>query len=226
MAPDALTQYYSRRAPHYEEIWRRNDPVRHSEQLAIVNEIRRLFRGRRVLEIACGSGYWTQFAAETASSVCAIDTSEEMLALARAKDLRADRVEFRRADAHALDALAGEFDASLANFWFSHVPKARIPQFLADLNRRLCAGALVFMADNVFVDGLGGELLRPNDSADTFKLRTLPDGSTERVLKNYFDETELRTLFSDFADGLTITYGTCFWSVSYRTLQQRGTSSV
>src|SRR6058998_1664693 len=77
MALDLLTDYYSRRAPEYEEIYHRSDPVRQAEQQIIANEVRRLVQDRRVLEIACGTGYWTQFAAETAAHVCGIDSSPE-----------------------------------------------------------------------------------------------------------------------------------------------------
>ena len=43
---------------------------------------------------------------------------------------------------------------------------------------------IVFVADNVYVPGIGGELVRKSSSADTFKLRELGDGSKHEVLKN------------------------------------------
>src|SRR2546422_7412534 len=98
MAIDILSNYYSRRAPEYEEIYHRSDPVRQGEQQAIASEVRRLVEDRHVLEIACGTGYWTQFAAETAAHVCGIDSSPGMLALAHAKGLPQPRVEFQQAD--------------------------------------------------------------------------------------------------------------------------------
>ena len=52
-----LVDYYSRRAPEYEAMWHRDEPVRQAEQAVIASEMGRLLRGRRVLEVACGTGY-------------------------------------------------------------------------------------------------------------------------------------------------------------------------
>ena len=90
-----------------------------------------------------------------------------MLAIARSKTLPADKVEFRQGDAYALDSVPGPFDAGLANFWFSHLPKSRIDEFLTTFHARLVRGAVVFMADNVYLPGIGGELIERRE------LRTL-----------------------------------------------------
>jgi SAM-dependent methyltransferase len=216
MALDIRTDYYSRRAPEYEKIYHRSDPVRQGEQQAIATEVRRLVQDRHVLEIACGTGYWTQFAAETAAYVCGIDSSPEMLALARAKGLPKHRVEFQQADAYDLSSLTGGFDACIAMFWFSHIPRGRIDEFLKQLHNRVAPGSVVFMGDNILVPGLGGELVRPEGSADTYKMRTLADGSRERVLKNYFSQTELRQIFQPHGRDLQMTMGQCFWWLNYR----------
>ncbi len=211
----ALVDYYSRRAPEYEAMWYRDDPARQAEQAAIVSEMRRLFRGRRVLEVACGTGYWTERIADAAEHLVAIDAAPEVLALARGKNLPPDKVEFRLGDAFALETTAGAFNAGLANFWLSHVAKARLEEFLAGFHRRLGAGAVVFLADNVYVPGVGGELVTPPDCADTFKRRTLADGSEHLVLKNYFGAGELRRMLSLHGTELSVRIGSCFWWVSY-----------
>ena len=215
MARDILTDYYSRRAPEYERIYHRDDPVRQREQHAMADEIGRSLKGRRVLEIACGTGYWTQFVAENAAHITAIDSSPEMLALARAKNLPFDRAKFCEANAYDLNSVPGEFDGCLAMFWLSHVPRSRLAGFLKQLHERLLRNAIVLMADNVFMPGVGGELVQPENSADTFKVRTLSDGSAERVLKNYFSESELRRMFALQTADLQITIGQCFWRLSY-----------
>jgi SAM-dependent methyltransferase len=210
-----LLPYYRRRAQEYEQIWHRDDPVRQGEQSAMAAALQDLFRHRRVLEVACGTGYWTQFAAVTAARVCAIDGAPETLDVARAKNLPADQVTFRAGDAYALAGVPGDFDAALAMCWFSHVPIARHAEFLAGLHRRLEPGAVVFMADNMNVPGVGGELIRRDGCADTFKLRTLADGSRHEVLKNYFTAAELRQLLSPLATDLRVHAGQCFWWASY-----------
>ena len=213
---DALITYYSRRAPEYDQMWRRDDPLRQREQSAIAAALKECFRKRRVLEVACGTGFWTSFMAEVADHICAIDASPEMLAIARGKSLPAQRVEFCLGDAYRLEKVFGDFNAGLANFWFSHIPKARISEFLAGFHRRVGAGAVVFMADNTYIAGVGGELVSRPGATDTFKLRELADGSKHQVLKNYYDAGQLHDLFGPMASSLEVQVGKCFWWVRYQ----------
>jgi SAM-dependent methyltransferase len=212
---DALIKYYNRRAPEYEQMWHRKDALRQAEQSVMASVLRQCFQGRRVLEVACGTGFWTAVIAEVAGHVCAIDASPQMLALAQEKGLPRHRVEFRQGDAFALETVAGEFNAGLANFWFSHVPKMRMEEFLREFHRRIGLGAVVFMADNVYVPGVGGELITCPGVVDTFKLRELADGSKHEVLKNYYQAGQLRELLASHSTGLEVHVGECFWWVSY-----------
>src|SRR5205807_2472130 len=186
-----LLRYYDQRAPDYEQIYLPRDQ-RHGHELGeLARELREALRGRRVLEVACGTGFWTTCAAQAARRVTATDASLAMLAEAREKGLPPS-VTLLPADAYGLAAVPGDFDAALAMFWLSHVPRARLQEFLGGLCARIVPGATVYFADNVYVPGLGGELLPADAAGDTFKLRRLADGSRHRVLKNYFEQAELR----------------------------------
>ena len=212
---DPLADYYTNRAPEYESIWYRDDPVRQGEQTAMALAIEAGCHGRRVLEVACGTGYWTRFAAAAATEVVALDLSPKMLALARAKNLV--RATFIEGNAYEVANVPGPFTAGLANFWFSHIPKRRIDEFLDGFHRQLSPGARVFMADNVFVPGVGGELVSRLGTDDTFKLRELTDGSRHEVLKNYYDAAQLREFFLNRGIDLEIKIGKSFWWLSYAT---------
>lgn len=209
-----LDEHYRKRAREYESVYHRDDPVRQAEQIEIGKEIEQAMRGRRVLEIACGTGYWTERAAKTALHIVAIDAVPETLEVARSKKLP-DTVEFRVGDAYALSE-SGPFDAGLAMCWFSHVPKARIHGFLSGFHSALAKGAKVFIGDNMYVQGVGGELISKPGFEDTFKRRTLPDGTVHDVLKNYFDRQHLEEIFLPFAEDLKIAMGERFWRVQYR----------
>src|SRR6185369_5414405 len=89
-----------------------------------------IFSGRHVLEVACGTGWWTQFVANTALSVTATDVNDEVLAIARARPMSRGNVVFQQCDAFGLRAVAGEFDAALAAFWWSHLVRAELDRFL------------------------------------------------------------------------------------------------
>jgi len=210
-----LELYYDRIAPEYERLFYQDDPKRREEKCAIAETICDAFRDRTVLEVACGTGYWTRFAAAGARRVVAIDRSPGMLEIARRKGLPADKVEFRLGDAYDLGTVPGHFDAALANFWLSHVPRARIGAFLEQFHARLAPKSVVVMADNMYVEGVGGELVsRPGDG-DTYKLRTLADGSGYEVLKNYYEREDLSLLLAPFASELLISVARFYWWLRY-----------
>jgi len=210
-----LRRYYDQRAPEYEDIYSPRD-VTHGHELGELSRmLREALRGRRVLEVACGTGYWTAAVAQVAREVVATDASLPMLGEARDKGLP-PHVRFCEADAYDLAPAGDGFDGALAMFWLSHVPRHRLRDFLAQLHGRLAGDARVFFADNVHVAGVGGDLTAPDANGDTFKLRRLTDGSRHRVLKNYFTDEELREALLPFAQDLALHRGANFWSASYR----------
>jgi SAM-dependent methyltransferase len=66
---------------------------------------RRLARGRRVLDAACGEGYGSAMLAEVAASVLGLDIGADVVAHARARYGAHPRLRFAAADCTALDAL-------------------------------------------------------------------------------------------------------------------------
>jgi SAM-dependent methyltransferase len=72
-SPDRLMQaYYAARASEYDRVYRK--PERQADLRAIEQWVPSRFVAARVLEIACGTGYWTQFIAPVALQVIALDT--------------------------------------------------------------------------------------------------------------------------------------------------------
>jgi len=64
---------------------------------------------RSVLEVACGTGYWTEQIATVATNVTAVDASEGMLQLARQKLRAREDVRLVKGDAYNLENLPGTF---------------------------------------------------------------------------------------------------------------------
>jgi demethylmenaquinone methyltransferase/2-methoxy-6-polyprenyl-1,4-benzoquinol methylase len=185
-----LVDYYRRRAAEYEAFYAW--PERQADLAILREKIPDKLRGARVLEIACGTGYWTQLVAAVAAEIVATDLAEEPLAIARAKTYSM-KPSFSYADAYALPDSLGRFDAALAVFWWSHVPRQRIAEFLASLHRRLEPGARVVLMDNLFVEGSSTPISELDAQGNTYQLRRLGDGSQVRVLKNFPTEAELRS---------------------------------
>jgi ubiquinone/menaquinone biosynthesis C-methylase UbiE len=188
MSGKILDLYYSNRAREYEKVYFRDDAVRQQEQSRIQDIMKKVFENKRVLEVACGTGYWTQFVAEAADHITAIDFSDEVLSIAEEKNIPANKVSFYQGDAYQLENVPGSFDAGFANFWFSHIPKTRIQEFLKQLHYRLGTGSQVFLADNVYIESVGGTLTqKENDAQNTYKIRTLENGTQFEIIKNYYN---------------------------------------
>jgi demethylmenaquinone methyltransferase/2-methoxy-6-polyprenyl-1,4-benzoquinol methylase len=125
---------------------------------------------------------------------------------------------FSRADAFALPDELGKFEGAFVGFFWSHIPRAEIQRFLRSLHRRLAPGAVVLILDNRFVTGSSTPLSRRDpSSADTYQMRTLNDGSTHEVLKNFPSESELRGALADHpATDVRFESLEYFWTLQYR----------
>jgi ubiquinone/menaquinone biosynthesis C-methylase UbiE len=179
----SMADYYRQRAAIYERVYHRLE--RQDDLRAMEAWIAEQFVGRRVLELACGTGWWTPHGAKQATDWLATDANEEVLAIARTKTLPAC-VRFATADAYELRALPEQaFDAALAGFWWSHVPLPRLSAWLEQLHERLQPGARVVMLDNRFVPGSSTPISRTDAQGNTYQLRELDDGSVHEVVKNF-----------------------------------------
>jgi len=220
-----LGAYYDARADHFDETYQRDDPTEKAELAMITAQLKEAFAGRRVLEVAAGTGWWTAVIAPVAKFVLATDVAPRMLEFAHRRGLPPDRVEFRFVDAFALDTVEPGFDGGLANFWLSHVHRRDIARFLRLLHAPLQDGATVFLADNVYVEGKGGQLLAPPGAEDTYRLRALPDGKRYTVLKNYFRREELESIFTPCARRMTLHMGGAYWWLHYTLRKQAPVSA-
>lgn len=212
--PSHSSEYYAKRAPEYEAVYEK--PERQHDLAALGALLRRLLRGHDVLELACGTGYWTAIVAPIARSVLATDLATEMLALARAKRYPPGRVAFARADALALSGVAPRYTAGLAAFWWSHVPRTQIADFLRGFHRCLMPNAWVVCLDNRFVNGSSTAIARTDPAGDTYQRRRLADGTEYEVRKNFPTAADLRAAVSPFADEVTVTELTYYWCLAYR----------
>src|SRR5204862_4071963 len=150
-ADAGLREYYARRAAEYEKIYAK--PERQADLARLRVDLAEKFRDRSVLEVACGTGYWTPHIARLAERVDAYDINEETLAIARTKPVDAARARFALGDAYAPPAASPAYDGAFAGFWWSHVLKRDLPRFLEGLHRVLAPGARVVFLDNSYVEG-------------------------------------------------------------------------
>ena len=96
----------------------------------LVKLVQEAFAGRDVLEIACGTGTWTQVMARVANSVLATDVADTMIDIAKVKTTGISTINYKAADAYLLDNIDAEFNGAFAADWWSHMPLSKIKQFL------------------------------------------------------------------------------------------------
>ena len=92
-------KYYFERAREYERIYQK--PERQEDLSKLKKIFKDLFFAKSVFEIACGTGYWTQFISETAKSIYATDINETVIEIAQSKKYQSPTT-FEKADIYNL----------------------------------------------------------------------------------------------------------------------------
>ena len=226
IVPDRLEEllteqmrYYQARAPEYDESYTRQGRHDHGAEanarwIAELAEARRVLQrlpldGARILELAAGSGIWTETLAARASAVTAVDASAEMIARSRTRlGPLADRVRYEQHDLFSWRP-AEAYHLVVFCFWITHVPVERLDQFLGRVADTLVPGGSVFFIDNrrgrisldVAVLGHGGNRVTE---------RRLSDGREYRIIKNYWDADELARRCLNAALDVHVTESTFF----------------
>jgi demethylmenaquinone methyltransferase/2-methoxy-6-polyprenyl-1,4-benzoquinol methylase len=176
--------YYRRRAGEY-DVTAYGDDIAAARALIarLVAEMRPI---GSVLEIACGTGLWTEALAGWADTVTVVDAAPEMVAIARDRVPSAN-VSFEVADVFFWDP-GTRFDVIFFSAWLSHVPANRFGQFWQLLRGLLAGGGRVLLIDE-HVDERAKETYVAGQ--EEIVERRLADGRTFRVVKNFVEPAEL-----------------------------------
>jgi len=113
--------------------------------------LQELFAGKNVLEIACGTSYWTEVMGRMAASVLATDVNERVIALAKTRPL-GNQVRFAVADMYRL-APEQPFDGLFGGFIWSHIPRQDLDSFLLWLKRFVRSQRTIGFIDSHPVEG-------------------------------------------------------------------------
>ncbi len=211
-ASDEMQSYYAARAPYYDDVY--DKPERREDIAFLKSHLPAVFAGRSVLEIACGTGYWTQHIAPAAATMTATDAVAQPLELAKGRP-GVERVRFALADAYDLPETLGTFDAAFAGLWLSHVPVERRHEFFGSLHRRLLPGAKVVLIDNSEVQLRDFPIAERDAQGNTYQMRRLKDGTMHRVLKNFPSRAELEAMIEGFGARPAYRDLQNFWLLEY-----------
>ncbi|MGO9604515.1 MAG: class I SAM-dependent methyltransferase [Candidatus Binataceae bacterium] len=184
----AMRIYYDERADQYDEWYlsqgsyaKRPDREGWATEVAELTARVKRFGSGQILEVAPGTGWWTQHLARNGTLV-AVDFALRMLEQTRGR-LAAHHLDAAliRGDAYSLPFRDGAFDSCFFGFWLSHVPRSRTNAFLAEVRRVLKPGAPVMAADSAAAIWESGD--SPKPGSEYLDQRRLNDGSQYQVLK-------------------------------------------
>jgi 2-polyprenyl-3-methyl-5-hydroxy-6-metoxy-1,4-benzoquinol methylase len=198
-------RYYAARANEYEQWWNRQGRYDHGrtenaewmrERRKVEEAFDRLPVGPEALELAAGTGIWTERLARRATSVHVVDGAPEMLARNRARlGTLTSRVTYEVVDLFAWEP-PREFDTVLVCFWISHVPRERLDEFLGRVARsvRPATGRLFFL-DTVRESTSGALDHSLPPAGPEVQDRRLNDGREFRIVKTSLDPEEVEARF-------------------------------
>lgn len=200
--------YYRARAGEYDEWFLRTGRYDRGAELnrpwfAEVAEVATAldaFRpAGRVLELAAGTGLWTERLARYADHITALDASAEMLTINRARLNRSGA----RSDAAPRPTVVYEqedifawrprerYDVVFFSFWLSHVPRECFDGFWQNVRAALADGGRVFFVDSLYNDASTArdhQLAGPKAAS---LRRRLNDGREYTIVKVFYQPDEL-----------------------------------
>jgi demethylmenaquinone methyltransferase/2-methoxy-6-polyprenyl-1,4-benzoquinol methylase len=150
-----------------------------------------------VLELAGGTGWWTQRLAGRADRLTVVDASSETLQLNRSRVARTD-VDYVTADLFSWRP-DRTFDVVFFSFWLSHVPRDRFAVFWSLVGDCLGPAGRAFFIDTRHDPMPTTSIKDPYvvQYGPDLQQRRLYDGSEYRVVKVVYEPAELQSLLAD-----------------------------
>ena len=210
-------QYYSERAKEYEQIYQKPERQEDLNELGII--LKDLFFAKTVFEIACGTGYWTQFISETAKSIFATDINETVIEIARRKEYKSP-VNFSKSDIFKFPKAAKKYDAGFAGFIWSHIPIQELNDFVSKSISNISPGGLVVFVDNQYVEGSNTPIDSKDENGNTYQIRKLSNGSNHKVMKNFPTDKELVDIIEPIGSNIEIKRLTYFWILKFNVYKE------
>jgi ubiquinone/menaquinone biosynthesis C-methylase UbiE len=211
-----IIAYYNARATEYDKLY--DKPERQPDLLVASALLQEIFSGKDVLEIACGTGYWTTQIAKTAKSILATDINLSVIDLARSKTYGRAPVRFELANVFDMSSFRNH-ESLFGGFIWNHIPLQDLDRFIGSVNDIVRPGGTVVFMDSKYVEGSNHPIAETDAFGNTYQIRTLEDGSLHRVLKNFPAEVFLRKTLEDKSTDVRYTDLDHYWILRYQTLQ-------
>lgn len=208
--------YYQARANEYDEWFYRRGrydrgPEHRQKWEGEIEQMRQALADfhltGHVLDIAAGTGIWTQELLKSADHVTVVDSSEEMMAVHRQK-VQSEKITYTLADLFYWQPVMA-YDGVFMGFWLSHVPPALLYDFIGTIAGALKPGGKLFFVDssadpNSAAKDMVEQVTQRNLSATTSHSdqitmrRRLNDGREFQIVKIFYQPDELVNRFQAY----------------------------
>ncbi len=201
---DEQIDYYRARADEYDEWFHRHGRydrgAAHKVQwqrefAALQTALANVLPYRRALELACGTGLWTERLAAHADSVTAVDAAPEMLEINRT---RLDRSSIAQATVEYVETDIFQwhpphrYDLVFFSFWLSHVPATRFARFWELVDIALAPHGTVFFIDSAYTPNSTALDHKLGTRSDDTEPRRLNDGREYNIVKVFYEPAALQ----------------------------------
>ena len=193
--------YYRQRAEEYDEWFQRQGRYDRGEDLNkqwfvevadLENALDDFRPAGRILEFACGTGWWTQRLARYAQSITAIDASPEVIEINRRRlGPAAARVHYIQSDIFQCRP-ARQYDTVFFSFWLSHVPPEHFEPFWNNVRASLAPAGRVFFIDSAYTQTSTAKDHALDGPDATTMTRRLNNGREYRIVKIFYDPAALQ----------------------------------
>jgi SAM-dependent methyltransferase len=214
----AIKAYYKHRASEYDGIY--VTPRLRRDLACLRGWVTRHVKGKTVLEVAAGTGYWTQVCSRSATRVVATDYNAATLLVAARRRL-GPKVSLVEADAFSLPKFRTKFEVGIACLWWSHLKRQERQKFIAHFLSRLAPGAKLLLIDEAYRKETANPLTRRDRSGNRYELRITTDGVIYEIVKNFPDDECLEPSLSEFCDSVRVRRLRHFWALSARVRMQQ-----
>jgi ubiquinone/menaquinone biosynthesis C-methylase UbiE len=191
-----MLAYYDERAGEYEEAYTGgtgtsslDDGSIFVREAAVLSRVASGVAGGRLIDVACGTGYWLPFYHQACTSITLLDQSPKMLAECRRKTEAlgiTGKCRFELDDVFVHDFRGERFDSLLAGFLLSHLTLAEEAAFFETLRSILQPAGRFLIFDSAWT----GTRAQAN-AREERQTRRLNDGTAFQVYKRYLDETDV-----------------------------------
>jgi len=211
-----MAAYYALRNNFDEEDVDNPDAADDLDQ--IMDRLRELMSGQRVLELACGDGYWTDELAECADFVLATDINAGLLEMAKTRELPQEIVQFALTDAcnPQVEGDEADFSACFAGFWWSHVKREEQTDVLKRMRDAVGKDSLLMLVDNSYVETEKTVIARTDLEGNTYQIHALPNGERYEIVKNFPTDSSLRKRFASVLRDMRINRYEHYWMLTGR----------